>query len=166
MPKHRFKSVCDITTADLEKMGVDGLLLDIDNTLIYDETLRPLPGTVDWVKGMRQAGIKMCIVSNAIPLRVFAVAKKFGIENYIYSAKKPRPDGLLKAADKLGIPIDRLAMVGDQLKTDMLAANTAGAVAVFTDRARDEKIFKLYFKKARAGEKELLQEFERRKTEN
>lgn len=165
MPTYRFKSVCEITTQDLKEMGVDGLLLDIDNTLIYDETLRPLPGTVDWVKRMRQAGIKMCIVSNAIPLRVFAVAKKFGIEDYIYSAKKPKADGLFKAAAKLDIPINRLAMVGDQLKTDMFAANTAGAVAVFTDRARDEKIFKFYFKKARAGEKELLQEFERRKTE-
>lgn len=87
MPTYRFKSVCEITTQDLKEMGVDGLLLDIDNTLIYDETLRPLPGTVDWVKRMRQAGIKMCIVSNAIPLRVFAVAKKFGIEVYIQCQK-------------------------------------------------------------------------------
>ena len=165
MPAYRFKSVCDITTQDLKAMGVDGLLLDIDNTLIYDETLRPLPGVKDWLKVMHSAGIKTAIVSNAIPLRVIPVAKKLGIKHYIYSAKKPKADGLLKAAEMLGLPIQRLAMVGDQLRTDMLAANTAGAVAVFTDRARDEKIFKLYFKKARAGEKELLEEFERRRRE-
>ena len=165
MPAYRFKSVCDITTEDLKSMGVDGLLLDIDNTLIYDETLRPLPGVKEWIQKMHGAGIKTAIVSNAIPFRVIPVAKKLGIKYYIYSAKKPRPDGLLKAAEKLGLPINRLAMVGDQLRTDMLAANTAGAVAVFTDRARDEKLFKFYFKKARAGEAEFLQEFERRRRE-
>lgn len=165
MPAYRFRSVCDITTDNLKAMGVDGLLLDIDNTLIYDETLRPLPGVKAWLEYIHSAGIKTAIVSNAIPLRVIPVAKKLGIRYYIYSAKKPKPDGLIKAAKMLGLPIHRLAMVGDQLRTDMLAANTAGAVAVFTDRARDEKLFKFYFKKARAGEAEFLQEFERRRRE-
>ncbi len=163
MPQYRFPSVCCITPHDLEKMGVSGLMLDIDNTLIYDETLTPLPGVREWVKKMDSAGIPLAIVSNAIAPRVYITAKKLGIRHYIYSAKKPKPDGLLRAAELLGLPINTLAMVGDQLKTDMLAANTAGAVAVFTDRARDEKIFKFYFKKARDGEKELLEEFERRK---
>ncbi len=163
MPKHRFKSVCEITVDDLKRIGVKGLLLDIDNTLIYDETLTPLPGVREWVKSMDSEGIPMAIVSNAIPPRVYITAKKLGIRHYIYSAKKPKPDGLLRAAQLLGLDISQVAMVGDQLKTDMLSANTAGAVAVFTDRARDEKIFKFYFKKARDGEKELLEEFERRK---
>lgn len=163
MPQYRFPSVCCITPDDLEKMGVSGLMLDIDNTLIYDETLTPLPGVREWVKKMDSAGIPLAIVSNAIAPRVYITAKKLGIRHYIYSAKKPKPDGLLRAANLLGLPIKSLAMVGDQLKTDMLAANTAGAVAVFTDRACDEKIFKFYFKKARDGEKELLEEFERRK---
>ena len=163
MPKYRFGSVCDITADFLKQKGIKGLMLDIDNTLIYDETLTPLPGVKDWVKRMQCAGIPLAIVSNAIAPRVYITAKRLGISNYIYSAKKPNPDGLLKAAAMLGLPIDLLAMVGDQLKTDMLAANTAGATAIFTDRARDEKIFKFYFKKARDGEKELLEEFERRK---
>ena len=163
MPKFRFKSVCEITVDDLKRIGVKGLLLDIDNTLIYDETLTPLPGVKEWVKSMDREGIPMAIVSNAIPPRVYITAKKLGIRHYIYSAKKPKPDGLLRAAEMLGLEISQVAMVGDQLKTDMLSANTAGAVAVFTDRARDEKIFKFYFKKARDGEKELLEEFERRK---
>ena len=163
MPKFRFKSVCEITVDDLKRIGVKGLLLDIDNTLIYDETLTPLPGVKEWVKSMDREGIPMAIVSNAIPPRVYITAKKLGIRHYIYSAKKPKPDGLLRAAEMLGLEISQVAMVGDQLKTDMLSANTAGAVAVFTDRARDEKIFKFYFKKARDGVKELLEEFERRK---
>ena len=163
MPKYRFGSVCDITAEFLKQKDIKGLMLDIDNTLIYDETLTPLPGVKEWVKSMQCAGIPLAIVSNAIAPRVYITAKRLGINRYIYSAKKPKPDGLLKAAAKLGLPIDSLAMVGDQLKTDMFAANTAGATAIFTDRARDEKIFKFYFKKARDGEKELLEEFERRK---
>lgn len=163
MPKYRFRSVCDITAEFLEQKGIKGLLLDIDNTLIYDETLTPLPGVKEWVQRMQSAGIPMAIVSNAIAPRVYVTAKRLDISNYIYSAKKPKPDGLYRAAEKLGLPINSLAMVGDQLKTDMFSANAAGATAIFTDRARDEKIFKFYFKKARDGEKELLEEFERRK---
>ena len=163
MPKYRFRSVCDITAEFLEQKGIKGLLLDIDNTLIYDETLTPLPGVKEWVKHMQGAGIPMAIVSNAIAPRVYVTAKRLSISNYIYSAKKPKPDGLYRAAEKLGLPINSLAMVGDQLKTDIFSANAAGATAIFTDRARDEKIFKFYFKKARDGEKELLEEFERRK---
>ncbi len=163
MPQYRFRSVCDITSQFLKQIGVSGLLLDIDNTLIYDETLTPLPGVREWVKKMTDEGIPMAIVSNAVAPRVYITAKRLGIKNYVYSAKKPKPDGLFRAAEKLSLPVTSLAMVGDQLKTDMFAANTAGATAIFTDRARDEKIFKFYFKKARDGEKELLEEFERRK---
>lgn len=163
MPKYRFGSVCNITAEFLKQSGIKGLMLDIDNTLIYDETLTPLPGVKEWVQRMHSEGIPLVIVSNAIAPRVYVTAKRLGIKDYIYSAKKPKPDGLLRAAEKLSLPINSLAMVGDQLKTDMLAANTAGATAIFTDRARDEKIFKFYFKKARNGEKELLEEFERRK---
>ncbi len=163
MPKYRFSSVCDITAEFLEQRGIKGLLLDIDNTLIYDETLTPLPGVKEWVQSMLNNNIPLAIVSNAIAPRVYITAKRLGINTYIYSAKKPKPDGLYRAAEKLGLPINVLAMVGDQLKTDMLSANTAGATAIFTDRARDERIFKFYFKKARDGEKELLKEFERRK---
>ena len=111
MPRYRFKSVCDITTEDLKAMGVEGLLLDIDNTLIYDETLKPLPGVREWLGSMHRSGIKTAIVSNAIPLRVVPVAKRLGIRHYIYSAKKPRPDGLLKAAGMLGLPIEKLSLI-------------------------------------------------------
>ena len=85
MPKYRFRSVCDITAEFLEQNGIRGLLLDIDNTLIYDETLTPLPGVKEWVQRMKSADIPLAIVSNAIAPRVYITAKRLGVSNYIYS---------------------------------------------------------------------------------
>lgn len=165
MPRFRFAGVCEITADSLKYMGVDALLLDIDNTLIYDETLTLLPGVRAWVRSMHGAGVPLAIVSNAIRPRVYIVAKRLKIGYYVWGAKKPKPDGLLKAAEKMGIPIQRLAMVGDQVRADMQAANAAGAVAVYVNPAQPERIFKWYFKKQRAGEKEILDEFDRLKGE-
>lgn len=53
--KIALRSVCDITPHLLEKLGVRGLLLDIDNTLTTHDNPVPAPGVEAWVAGM-QAG--------------------------------------------------------------------------------------------------------------
>ena len=45
----------------------------------------------------------------------------------------PLPFGFRKAARELGVPIGECAVVGDQLFTDILGGNLAGAVTVLVD---------------------------------
>ena len=68
--KIALRSVCDITPHLLEKLGVRGLLLDIDNTLTTHDNPVPAPGVEAWVAGMQAAGISLCLVSNNHPPRV------------------------------------------------------------------------------------------------
>lgn len=55
--KIALRSVCDITPQLLEKLGVCGLLLDIDNTLTTHDNPVPAAGVEAWVAGMQAAGI-------------------------------------------------------------------------------------------------------------
>ena len=47
--KIALRSVCDITPQLLEKLGVCGLLLDIDNTLTTHDNPVPAAGVEAWV---------------------------------------------------------------------------------------------------------------------
>ena len=58
--KIALRSVCDITPQLLEKLGVCGLLLDIDNTLTTHDNPVPAAGVEAWVAGMQAAGISLC----------------------------------------------------------------------------------------------------------
>ena len=60
--KIALRSVCDITPQLLEKLGVCGLLLDIDNTLTTHDNPVPAAGVEAWVAGMQAAGISLCLV--------------------------------------------------------------------------------------------------------
>ena len=57
--KIALRSVCDITPQLLEKLGVCGLLLDIDNTLTTHDNPVPAAGVEAWVAGMQAAGISL-----------------------------------------------------------------------------------------------------------
>ena len=76
--KIALRSVCDITPQLLEKLGVCGLLLDIDNTLTTHDNPVPAAGVEAWVAGMQAAGISLCLVSNNHPPRVEPFAKRLG----------------------------------------------------------------------------------------
>ena len=53
------RSVCDISPALLQKLGVRGLLLDVDNTLTTHDNPTPAPGVEAWIAQMKQHGIRM-----------------------------------------------------------------------------------------------------------
>ena len=67
MPKYRYKSVLDITVADLEKMGAKAVALDIDNTICNDGKTNCINGLSDWLQEIQSSGIKVMIISNAMP---------------------------------------------------------------------------------------------------
>ena len=78
--KIALRSVCDITPQLLEKMGVRGLLLDIDNTLTTHDNPIPAPGVECWIAGKQSASIRLCLVSNKHPPRVAPFAERLGLE--------------------------------------------------------------------------------------
>lgn len=113
-----------ITLKDLEALGVDTLMLDVDNTLSLHHSQQPAEGITQWISDMQQAGIRLIILSNARKARVAPFADKLGLP-FVSLAKKPLPNGYFKAKKMMGINFKKTAAVGDQLFTDMLGGHLA-----------------------------------------
>ena len=124
-PEYVFKDVTHITPKWLAEKGIRALVLDIDNTLTADRS-QELPAEVaQWLEAMRKAGVALTIVSNGAEQRVKPFARKLGLA-YLYRAAKPLPFALMVARRRMGVKRREMAMVGDQLYADRMAAALYG----------------------------------------
>ena len=121
LPDEFVNSVYDITPEYLKSIGIRGIITDLDNTLV--EWDRPLctDELANWLQLLQDEGIKVIIASNNNEERVKAFAEPIGIP-YIHRAKKPLGKAYYNAMLKLGLRRKEVAMVGDQLLTDVFGA--------------------------------------------
>ncbi len=160
LPKYRYKSVLDISVEDLHKMGAKAVALDIDNTICNDGKTNCIDGLEEWLKDVQGSGIKVMIISNAMPRRPKIVAEKLNLP-YISKAKKPKPHTLIQGAEMLGVKIQELAMVGDQIFADIQAANACGAIAILVDAVKGKTRFPIFYATRRRKSAPVLKEFEK-----
>lgn len=149
-PTAALKSVLELTPEILGKMGVEALILDLDNTLTTHNNPHPAKGVPEWLDSMRNAGIKLLIVSNNHAPRVEPFAKALKLD-FVPEGAKPLPKGYNIAVKKFGLPKEKVCAVGDQIFTDILGANLAGIKSVFVYPIEFESGF--FFKIKRFFEK-------------
>ena len=160
MPKYRYKSVLDISVDDLHKMGVKAIALDIDNTICNDGKTNCIDGLDEWLKKVQNSGIKAIIISNAMPRRPKIVSKMLNLP-YIANAKKPKSHTLIQGAGMMGVKINELAMIGDQIFADVMAANDCGAVPILVDALPGKTRFPLFYATRRRKSAPVIAEFEK-----
>ncbi len=117
-----FYRVTDITPEILDRMGVRGLILDLDNTLTTHDNPVPADGVLDWIDLMNRSGVKLMIVSNNHAPRVKPFADMLGLP-FVSEGRKPLTKGFREAMHRMGLTKKELAAVGDQIYTDVLGAN-------------------------------------------
>ncbi|MCL2368856.1 MAG: YqeG family HAD IIIA-type phosphatase [Oscillospiraceae bacterium] len=124
------RDVFQITPTLLQKRGITLLLLDLDNTLApYSEDL-PRERILTWMKELRDAGIELYLISNSRKSsRADDYAEAADIP-FIKRAGKPNPRALHAAMEELGKTPAETALMGDQIFTDGMAANRAGATSI------------------------------------
>ena len=129
-PDAVFDSITEISYDFLREHQIEGLLLDIDNTLI--DTSRELKDDiVNWVLKAKEQGFKAMILSNTNKSKKYIpISERLDLK-YIIFAKKPLKKGFLDASKMLGIELPKLAMIGDQVLTDVVGANRVGAFSVY-----------------------------------
>lgn len=130
-PKLYLKNVMEITEELLNKNNIKGLILDIDNTLIdYDKNIPK--GVDEWCNNLKCKGIKMCILSNTNKVeKVKKVADVLNLE-YLYFAHKPNKKGFKRAQKLLNLCENEIAVVGDQIFTDVLGGNRMKMFTILT----------------------------------
>ena len=159
-PKEYLNSVKDISIELLNKNNIKGLILDVDNTLISLDKKMPA-GIVEWVKNIKANGIKICILSNSNKIdKVEAVAKL--IESpYIFFGKKPLKSGFLRAQNILKLKAGNIAVVGDQIFTDVIGANRCSMFSILV-KPIEEKDY-LITKIKRPLEKMIIKSYQKKK---
>lgn len=147
------KTVTDIDVKLLSEYKIKALLLDLDNTLSTHNSMQPADGVPEWVKKMTDSGIKLIIVSNNSGDRVKPFADMLGLDFVAWGAK-PLTIGFNRARKCFGLDYSDIAVVGDQLFTDMLGANIVGIKTIYVFPIQAEKGF--LFKIKRLAEKPFL----------
>ena len=124
VPERAFSRVQDIRPGFLRQEGIRLLMLDFDNTILpYTEHGDP-EWFGPWLKELQSGGILVCVVTNSRKPKAPAFCGRWGIPVYT-RARKPSPRRLEQVREHFGVSREQCAMVGDQIFTDILAANRA-----------------------------------------
>ena len=128
-PHLQLIGVLELDAGRLRSMGIDGLLLDVDHTLKeYGAEVIPQE-IVEWIAGLRDAGFRLCLLSNGKPHRIARLAASLGVP-FVAKAFKPLPFACRAALGVLGLPANRVALIGDQIFADVLAGRLAGLTTI------------------------------------
>ena len=140
LPDYIFPRLTDLSPAFLQQRGITLLLMDFDNTMLPYTTNVPTQELLDWLEGMKAAGITLCIVSNSHKARVPAFSDAYDVSCVIRAAK-PGTRGIREAMERFGAKQSDTALVGDQIYTDVLGAKRAGVTALIVKSIHNHTIW-------------------------
>ena len=130
----------DISLADLAASGIRGLIVDLDNTLLGFHETELAAEHLAWVQEAHDRGFAIVMVSNNFSERVRSIAKLLRID-CVPNALKPLPFGFWEALRRLKLPRKQVAVVGDQLFTDVLGAKLSGNLYTILTEPIESKDF-------------------------
>ena len=145
-PNAYFKRVEDITVEFLNKHKIKALLLDVDNTLV-DYTKKMTESVIKWAKDLKGQGVKLYILSNTNDkTKIENIAKELGIKYHLF-AMKPLKIGFKKCQKDLGEKSEHIAIVGDQIFTDILGGNRCNMYTILVDPINEKDFWYTVWKR-------------------
>lgn len=139
-PTYHFHRITEITPSFLQQKGVQALFVDVDNTLTTHNNPVPMQGILDWITMMQQNGIQLFVISNNRYDRVKAFCSQLQLP-FVCNAKKPLPIRIKKACKNLSLLPKDVAIVGDQIFTDILCGNLFSCISILVDPIELEEHF-------------------------
>ncbi|MDR1567491.1 MAG: YqeG family HAD IIIA-type phosphatase [Streptococcaceae bacterium] len=128
-PTWLIEKIYEIQPEDFIRHGFKAVLVDLDNTLIAWNNPDGTPELRAWLTLMKQENLPVVVVSNNNFKRVKKAVAPFDI-NFISRAMKPFHFGIIRAIKQLKLSQAEVVFIGDQLMTDIHAANRAGIKSI------------------------------------
>jgi uncharacterized protein len=125
-------SVLSLTPDLLKQHNLQGLVLDVDETLVPVSVAEISDDLTQWVSDVKPIAALWLVSNNISKTRISRIATALDLP-YIYGAQKPSRRKLRQAVDAMGLPLERVAMVGDRLFTDVLVGNRLGMFTVLVE---------------------------------
>jgi len=155
------KNIFEIPYDKLEEQNIKVLLFDLDNTIGKMEEGSASKEVKTLFKTLSKK-FKIAIVSNnSSKKRVSAFANSLNVD-YFYFSMKPSTRCIRKAIIRYNVESNNVAMIGDQIITDVLSANRIRCFSILVDplaskdlkvtylnRVIENKIIKKYQKKGK-----------------
>ena len=129
-PHRMVDSVGEVLAAELAAQGIQGVILDLDNTLVRWHQEEMTEEIMAWLEELKAAGMKLCILSNSVlGSRSQRIAERLGCP-FVRKAAKPSRQGFRRAMQAMGTAPAETAIVGDQMFTDILGGNRSGIYTI------------------------------------
>lgn len=147
-PDRYVSRLASLSVEELKNRGIRGLIVDLDNTLMGFRQTELEADHLEWVQRVHEHGLRIVMVSNNFTERVSGIAAQLGVES-ISNALKPLPFAVMRAMRILGMPRGQIAMVGDQLFTDVLCGKLCGLYTILTEPIENKdfaltKVFRFF----------------------
>lgn len=158
-PNEYRESVFDVDLDALKNAGIEGLVVDLDNTIVARDSHTPPAGLSKWLKDAKAMGFKICILSNNWKTRVSRIAAQLGLP-LVARAVKPRRKAFMLAMKEIGTAKKATAVIGDQIFTDIFGGNVAGTYTILVAPISDHEA--PHTKVLRRFERVIMRSYHRR----
>jgi HAD superfamily phosphatase (TIGR01668 family) len=109
----------------LLQQGIKVIFFDLDNTIANYQELKADATIEQLFKQCLSLGFKVYLISNnSKETRVKAFANQLNCNGYLYNAGKPGTSRVLKFINDNNLNLKQIVVVGDQLLTDVIMANS------------------------------------------
>ncbi len=124
-PDQHLNNIFELDADYLRALGIEGIITDMDNTLVpwNDRNLSPRLG--EWFAMLRKRGFKLFIISNNSKDSGGQLAAELDIPAIFY-AVKPGKRAFRLALESMQLSAGQVAVIGDQVFTDVLGGNRLG----------------------------------------
>ena len=140
LPTMMTDRLTDLSPEFLKEKNIRLLMLDFDNTIVPYTTSHPTKEMSDWLHEMVASDIQLCVVSNSKKQRVKLFCKAWDIP-CITHAQKPFSKGIRQCLEKFQVFPEDAALVGDQIYTDTLGANSVGVRSILVKAIDNHNIW-------------------------
>ncbi|MEM8504304.1 MAG: YqeG family HAD IIIA-type phosphatase, partial [Cyanobacteria bacterium P01_D01_bin.1] len=113
------QSVLAITPELLQRRGLKGLVLDVDETIVPVGRKLLDNDVLDWAQSIKETVPLSLVSNNTGQVRISQIADSLQVP-FVASAGKPSRRKLRTAAAAMDLPFEQIAMVGDRIFTDVL----------------------------------------------
>jgi HAD superfamily phosphatase (TIGR01668 family) len=126
------KSVYTIDYKKLKNMGIRCILFDLDNTLITSNIKKPTRKIKDLIEKLKDMGFKIILFSNSKKKKLAPFKEKLEVD-CASSCRKPLKFKFKKVIKEFKYSENEIAIIGDQLVTDILGGNRVGIYTILVD---------------------------------
>ena len=136
-PKLYIGSIFELDLETLRKEGIKGIIFDIDNTLVPYDVAEPTEEIIQLFSKLKKENFKICLMSNNTEDRVVRFNQNLKVFA-IHKSGKPRTKGFKRALELMNLKKEEVAIVGDQVFTDVYGGNKMGVKTILVQPVSDK----------------------------